>query len=207
MEINMEKISIKCSQFEAVNSFIKNIEMNGDEVINVLKDPKVTEYDEPTYAKIINTSFKNGEIEVKVYSQLLSDAPDFARGFIGIAFRINDDNTKFECIYIRPTNSRVNDQLRRNRTTQYFSYPNHKFNDFRNTDPGKYESYVDIDIQEWIDFKVVVRDETAELYINHSKYPVLVVNDLKHEISSGAVALWTEVGTDAYFKDLKITKY
>lgn len=203
----MEKTSMHCTSYEAVNSFIKNVEMDKIEVLNVIKDPKIIDVDEPTFARLLNSDIQDGEIEVKVYSQLLPDAPDFARGFIGIAFRINEDNSKFESIYIRPTNSRINDQLRRNRSTQYFSYPNHKFDVFRRTDAGKYESYVDIDVKEWIDFKVIIKGETAQLFINHSLQPVLVVNDLKHGFSKGSIALWTEVGTDAYFKDLVITKY
>lgn len=202
----MEIIDIKIANFMAINSKITNIYMDNHEVINVLKNPEIEEFDEPTYAKIKNLDFENGIIELKVYSQLLADAPDFARGFIGICFHINDDDTEFEGIYIRPTNSQVSDEVRRNRTTQYFSYPNHKFDDFRQTDPGKYESYVNIDINEWIDFKVVVKDERAELYINNSNEACLVVNELKHGKRSGSIALWTEVGTDAYFRDIVVTK-
>lgn len=199
-------ISIQSNTYKAVNSFIKNVELDGELTLNVIKDPKIKEVDEPTYAKLLNTEFHNGIIELKVFSQLLSDAPDFARGFIGIAFRINDDDTKFESIYIRPTNGSADDQLRRNRTTQYFSYPDYKFDTFRQIAPGKYESYVDITIGEWIDFKVEVKDSVAKLTINNSKKPVLIVNDLKYGSDfKGSIGLWSEVGTDAYFKDLKIT--
>ncbi len=203
----MEKINMNVSNFIPNKVTIKNGEMNHQEVLNVLKNPEVILFDEPTYAIIKDLKFENGIIEVKVYSQLLPDAPDFARGFIGIAFHINEDNTEFEGIYIRPTNSRVKDQVRRNRSTQYFSYPNHKFDDFRQTSPGKYESYVDIDVKEWIDFKVVIVDESAELFINNATQPCLVVTDLKLGKRKGSIALWSEVGTDAYFKDLVITKF
>lgn len=37
-----------------------------------------------------------------------------ARGFIGIVFRLRDD--RLEYIYLRPTNGRADDQVRRNRT-------------------------------------------------------------------------------------------
>lgn len=204
---NMEKINMNVSNFIPNKVEIKNDEMNSQEVLHVIKNPEVILFDEPTYAIIKDLKFENGIIEVKVYSQLLPDAPDFARGFIGIAFHINDDNTEFEGIYIRPTNSRVKDQVRRNRSTQYFSYPNHKFDDFRQTSPGKYESYVDIDVKEWIDFKVVIVDESAELFINNATQPCLVVSDLKLGKRKGSIALWSEVGTDAYFKDLVVTKF
>jgi hypothetical protein len=73
-------------------------------------------------------------------SRLLRNAPDFARGFIGVAFRINNSNAKYECIYLRPVNASVNDQVRRNHSIQYYSYPDYKFDRFRKESPEKYES-------------------------------------------------------------------
>lgn len=32
-------------------------------------------------------------------NRLLKETPDFARGFIGIAYRIHEDDTKFESFY------------------------------------------------------------------------------------------------------------
>ena len=36
-----------------------------------------------------------------------------------------------EGIYVRPTNARADDRLRRNRSTQYFSYPGYDFDRLR----------------------------------------------------------------------------
>jgi len=37
---------------------------------------------------------------------------------------------------------------------------------------------------------------------------VLMVNDLKHgSTTQGSIGLWTEVGSEAYFRDLKITHF
>src|SRR3990172_6827149 len=115
--------SIEITNFRPVNTFINTGTIEGKDTIQVTKDPKVTDVDEATFARLIDSDFKNGIIEVKVLSRLLENAPDFARGFIGVAFRIDERNSKFECIYIRPTNGRAEDQLRRNHSTQYFSYP------------------------------------------------------------------------------------
>lgn len=38
---------------------------------------------------------------------------DFARGFIGIAFRIDDEDSTFESFYVRPTNGRIDDPVRK----------------------------------------------------------------------------------------------
>ena len=72
----------------------------GSEVVKVIKDSTVKAVDEPTFVKIRRIEFSNGTIEVKVLSRLLKNASEFSRGFIGVAFRINDNNTKFECIYL-----------------------------------------------------------------------------------------------------------
>ena len=198
-------MGMEIANFRPVNTFINAVEIEGNETIRVTKDPKITEFDEATFAKLIDSAFKNGIIEVNVLSKLLEDAPDFARGFIGIAFRIDESNAKFECIYIRPTNGRAEEQLRRNRSTQYFSYPDFKFDRLRNESPGIYESYADMGLNEWISIKIEVKDERAKLYLNKSEHPVLVVNDLKHGANaSGGVGLWVDVGTEGYFADLKV---
>ena len=198
-------MGMEIANFRPVNTFINPVEIEGNETIRVTKDPKITEVDEATFAKLIDSEFKNGIIEVNVLSKLLEDAPDFARGFIGIAFRIGESNAKFECIYIRPTNGRAEEQLRRNRSTQYFSYPDFKFDRLRNESPGIYESYADMGLNEWISIKIEVQSAKAKLYLNKGEQPVLVVNDLKHGANaSGGVGLWVDVGTEGYFADLKV---
>ena len=190
---------------DPVNTFVEFDQVEGKDVVRVTKDPKVEAVDEPTFAELIGSDFKNGIIEVTVLSKLLENAPDFARGFIGVAFRIDESNSKFEGIYIRPTNGRADDQLRRNRSTQYFSYPDFKFDRLRNESAGMYESYADMGLNEWIKIKIEVKGEKAKLYLNGNSQPVLVVNDLKHGAEdSGGIGLWVDVGTDGYFTDLQI---
>lgn len=200
-----QSTKLNLNKLEAVSVSMSAAKISGKNTIRVIKDAAVKAFDEPTLAKLKNVNFKNGTIEVKVLSRLLKDAPADARGFIGIAFRINESNSKFECMYIRPTNGRVEIQLRRNRATQYFSYPDFKFDRLRKDAPGEYESYVDIGLNEWIDLKIEVKGVKAKLFVNGSKQPVLIVNDLKHGSDlSGAIGLWLEFGTEGYFADLKI---
>jgi len=185
---------------------LSETKLDGKSVTVVAADTSIKTFDEPTFAKLTDSNFHNGTIEVNVLSKFLPKAPDWARGFIGIAFRINNDNSKFECIYIRPDNGRVNDQVRRNHSTQYFSYPDHKFSDFRKTDPEKYESYADMGMNEWIKMKIVVKGDHAQLFINDSKQPCLIINDLKYGADmSGSIGLWVGNWTEGYFSDLKIT--
>jgi hypothetical protein len=198
-------MGIEIANFRPINTFINTVEIEGKTTLRVTKDPKITTVDEATFAKLIDSDFKNGIIEVKVLSKLLENAPDFARGFIGVAFRIDERNSRFECIYIRPTNGRADDQLRRNRATQYFSYPDFKFDRLRKEASGIYESYADMGLNEWITIKIEVKEEKAKLYLNGQEHPVLIVNDLKHGATvSGGIGLWVDIGTEGYFADLSI---
>lgn len=198
-----EKMEI--AGFSPINTFVNAATIDSRQTIRVTKDPVITEVDEPTFAKLVGSDFKNGVIEVTVLSRLLENAPDFARGFIGVAFRIDESNSKFEGIYIRPTNGRADDQLRRNRSTQYFSYPDFKFDRLRSETPAMYESYADMGLNEWIKLKIEVQGEQAKLYLNENSQPVLVVNDLKHGADhSGGIGLWVDIGTEGFFTDLRI---
>lgn len=204
----LKEISVEKEVFEAVNVFIEDAKVDGIKALRVTKDPVITGEDEATYAKVINSEFQNGIIEVKVFSKLLEDAPDYSRGFIGVAFRIDEKNDTFESIYLRPTNGSCDIQLRRNRSVQYFSYPNFKYDRSRETNPGEYETYADIDLNQWIDMKIEVKGEQAKLYLNGQKKPTLIVNDMKHGGNQkGALGLWVDIGTEGFFRDLQFTSY
>ncbi|PZU05416.1 MAG: hypothetical protein DI622_19085, partial [Chryseobacterium sp.] len=182
--------------------YMQIVNLKGEKVVRVVKDRAVKEADEPTFVKIKNANFKNGSIEVEVLSQLLPTAAPTDRGFIGLAFRIDDMNSKFESIYVRPTNSRAEDQVRRNHSIQYFSFPDYKYERLRKESPEKYESYADMGLNEWIKMKIEIQGTQAKLFLNKNKYPCLIVNDLKHgPDATGAVGLFVDVGTDGYFRN------
>lgn len=181
--------------------------LEGKEALKIVKDSTIKAVDEATFVKIKDVDFQDGTIDVKVLSRLLKTARPSDRGFIGIAFRINEQNSAFECIYIRPTNGRADDQVRRNHSIQYFAFPDFKFDRLRKESPEKYESYSDMGLNEWIKMKIVVKGKQAKLFLNDNKQPSLVVNDLKlGENTAGALGLFVDVGTEGYFRDLMVTK-
>lgn len=160
--------------------------------------------DRPLYA-LLPVDFGNGVIDVDIASVLHPQAPSFARGFAGIAFRVGD-GPEFEGLYLRPANGRADDQVRRNHSVQYFSYPDYDFARLRREFPEQYESYADIGLGEWIPVRIRVSGARAELYVKNMEQPVLIVKDLKLGAERrGGVALWVESGTVAYFGNLKIT--
>ncbi|RXK86104.1 hypothetical protein [Filimonas effusa] len=162
---------------------------------------------EKTLAILKEIDFHNGTIEGMISGQPSGNASEDARGFVGIAFRVSPDVSKMEVFYIRPTNGRADDQIRRNHSTQYISVPGYPWEKFRKESPGKYESYADMVAAEWIKVKIEVRNDTAKLYLNDAQQPALIVNDLKQGKSHrGSIGLWVGPGTLAYFTAIKLTK-
>lgn len=202
-----KKLDLNTENFKAVHTAIENVVVDGEMTLRVVKAEKIMEFDENTYAKLLDTPFHNGTIEVKMLSRLLPDAPDFARGFIGIAYRISDDDTKFESFYVRPTNGRCDDPIRKAHGCQYFSYPKYTFAYFRERNITKYEAPVnDLGLDEWITLKAVITEEQAQFYVNDMNTPILCVNEMLHGANlKGSLGFFVDIGTEAFFKDLCIT--
>lgn len=156
---------------------------------------------------MLNTAeFQDGVIEIELTGEPAATAGAGARGFVGVAFRVSPDAAKYECFYLRPTNGRADDQVRRNHSTQYISYPDFPWQRLRKEFPEKYESYVDLAPGEWTKVKIEARGHQARLYVNDAPQPALVVNDLKLGQSQGQIALWVGSGTVAHFANLRVSK-
>ncbi len=156
-----------------------------------------------SYAIVKDASFRDGVIEVDVAGRPVPGAGAGARGFIGIAFRLQDN--KYEYIYLRPTNGRADDQVRRNHSTQYGAHPEFDFARLRQESPEKYESYVDLQPGVWTKYRIEIDGRNARLYVHGAGQPSLIVNDLKMEPREGGIALWVGPGTEGYFEGLTIT--
>ncbi len=201
----MEKlIAMAKDRFEAVNTKVLETNLDGEAVLEVHKAEKIMVFDENTYAKLKDLAFKDGVIEVSVRSQFLPEAPDFARRFIGITFRISEDDGQFESFYVRPTNGNHEDPVRANRASQYFAYPDYKFDYFREQGITAYEAPADIALDQWIRIRAEIAGQEAVFYINGQE--TLRVSDLKLGADAqGSLGLFVDIGTRGFFKDLKVT--
>ena len=142
-----------------------------------------------------------------MYSQLQDPLPyPGVAGFIGVYFRITEDDSAFEGIYLRPKVGRVNNQQHRNRAVQYISYPHAKFDMLRKSNPGKYEGSAAVALNEWITMRIDVNGETAEMFINDMEYSTFIVDKMLGNHKKGGIGLYVDIGTVGYFKDLKVTK-
>jgi 3-keto-disaccharide hydrolase len=151
--------------------------------------------------------FSNGVIEAEIAGEPAPGAGEGARGFIGIAFRMQKDTKTYDAFYLRPTNGRADDQVRRNHSAQYISHPAWTWFRFRKESPEKYEAYVDLVPGAWTKIKIEVRGEQARLYVHDQPQPTLIVTDVKTGAQGrGAIALWVGPGTIAHFRNVAIRK-
>jgi hypothetical protein len=156
-------------------------------------------------ASIDGLEFLNGVIEAEVAGAPAPGAGEGARGFVGIAFRVRQDNKTYDAFYLRPTNGRADDQERRNHATQYISHPEWPWARLRRETPARYEAYVDLVPDEWTKIRIEVRGERARLFVHDQPQATLIVNDVKSGANrKGAIALWIGPGTVAHFRNLTV---
>jgi len=156
-------------------------------------------------AVIEGLEFSSGVIEAEIAGAPGPGAAEGARGFVGIAFRLQADGKTYDAFYLRPTNGRAEEQERRNHAAQYISHPEWTWDRLRKETPSRYEAYVDLQPGSWTRVKIEVRGDRARLYVHGNEQPTLVVNDVKTGASAkGAVALWLGPGTIGHFRNLTV---
>ena len=157
-------------------------------------------------AVIDGISFGNGTIEAEIAGAPQTGTFEGARGFVGIAFRVHEDLRTYEAFYLRPTNGRADDQVRRNHAVQYISHPAWTWSRLRTEFPKKYESYVDLEPGVWTKVRIEVQGTRARLFVHDQPQPTLIVNDLRTGADGrGGIALWIDVGTEAHFRNVVVT--
>ena len=215
--VNRQQLKLGKQTFELHNVTGEIIKFQGKDVLKIERDLTAIPFDstnieatvdEPHYAKLAGLDdFENGTIEVKMYSQLQNPAPYAGiAGFIGLYFRVAENDSAFESIYVRPKVGRVNNQQYRNHAVQYISYPHYKFDTLRKIAPFKYEGSAPVALNEWIAMRIEVNGETAEMFINDMKYSTFIVDKMLGTHKKGGIGLYVDIGTIGYFKDLKVTK-
>jgi 3-keto-disaccharide hydrolase len=206
-KVQAQKISLDSpEQLKLLNVKAETVTFKGRKALRVLDAAPAGAGDEGRLVVLPKTEFQDGVIEFDLAGEPGPGAPEGARGFVGLAFRVAPDASRFECIYLRPTNGRAEDQVRRNHSVQYISIPGFPWPLLRKDFPEKYETYVDLLPGEWTKVKIEVRGDKARLYVNGVAQPTLLVNDLKQGQTKGSIALWIGTGTLAHFSNVRISQ-
>lgn len=217
VNIHAQVLKLKKQEFALHNVTGEIVKFQGKKVLKIERDLNAIPFDstrieatvdEPHYARLLGLDdFENGTIEVKMYSELKVPAPySGIAGFIGLFFRVQEDDSAFESIYVRPKVGRSSRQRFRNHSVQYFSYPDYKFDTLRKIAPFEYEGSAPTALNEWFTMRIEVNGESAEMFINDERYSSFVVDKMLGKTKKGFVGLYVDIGTIGYFRDLKVTK-
>lgn len=154
---------------------------------------------------LLPVDFSVGTLEVDIFTVLAPDAMPEDRGFSGLAYHIDDELKNFESVYIRCTNGlKENPPAPRDtRGIQYFAFPDAKFDYLRENFPGAYEKAANIGLNEWITLRLEVSATGVSAFINGER--VLEVAESLCKTSSGKVGLRVDIGSEAYFSNLRVT--
>ena len=189
---------------EVLNGKVEMVTYRGRYAVHLVPSADHDGPQDAVLAIVRSSDLGDGIIEADVAGAPRQGAPADSRGFIGISFHVHPHGSRFETFYLRPTNGRADDQLRRNHSAQYVSEPDFPWQRLRQENPGVYESYVDLEPGAWTKMKIEIAGTTARLYVNGAAQPCLIVNDLKMGKAQGQVALWIHSSTDGYFSNLRI---
>lgn len=183
--------------------------------------PRVDYVDQPTFV-VIPMELAAGRVEVDIAGDLLPDAPEWARGFVGVAFAIAPDVSTFECVYVRPTNGlyvgaeamrdqaathiavdwSTDEALRRQRAVQYYAYPDWPFDVLREQRPDEgFEAGADIAPGRWL--HLVVEFDAASVRAEIDGVEVIHRARIGTPLP-GALGMFADIGTDAYFANLVV---
>ena len=148
----------------------------------------------------------NGVIEVDLAARINGKGAPDVRGFVGIAFHIDDKAETFEAVYLRMTNGSKNNPPppapRNVFAVQYISYPDRYWRKLRQEHPNVYEKAAPVAIESWHKLRLEIAGSTVNAFVDGEK--VLTVSDLRFANRKGRIGLWVDDGTAGYFSNLKV---
>ncbi|MDP3196065.1 hypothetical protein [Tabrizicola sp.] len=153
--------------------------------------------DEPNFLLLPETCAP-AVIEADLSARLLPDAPDHARGFIGLGWNVQRNGDSFEALHLRPLNgvSLAPTPPRDQRGMQYFAYPDHRFDRLRATDPGRHEAAADIRPDTWHHLRIELGTDVSA---SVDGVTIFSLPDRLLPDGPGRLGLWVDIGTEGFF--------
>jgi len=147
------------SQIQPRNVTVEAVRYGGSEALRVRQTGPYRGFDTDTFAFVPGLDFHDGTIEVDVAGSSLPDAPPNARGFVGIAFRIDAEAEALHprgSIFGRATGPRRRPGPPQTVQPSISPTPGYDFDRLRREAPGQYESYTDLVVGEWTHLRIEV---------------------------------------------------
>lgn len=141
-----------------------------------------------------------------VFSQGTIDADIAAfSGHIGLAFWIRDSK-HYSAVYFRPQNRRA-DPVNGAHAVQYAALPDYGWERLRREKPGIYENAASLpepDSGMWFHVHLEISPSQVRVFVNNSREPCLIVNDVLTTGTSGSVGFFMGNDSLAIISNLKV---
>ena len=145
----MNSVVFQNQTFVPVGTSVGLTELDGEQLIRVVKPEENTEPDVPTYARLVGSNFHDGTIELDVRARLMHWADIDCRGFIGFVFRASEDDDRFDMSHSTPLGGRASGSWRSAGVS--LAYDRHYEDDY--TDEfDDYDGYDEFDYEDDCDY-------------------------------------------------------
>ena len=127
---------------------------------------------------------------------------EFARSFVGIAFRAADQDT-YDTVYVRPFVFQSENPEHAASGIQYMSMPDFGWPVLRKRSPGVYEKSIGSrpSPEDWVHLRVEFGGGRLKAFVNHSKEPQLDLALLTSQTAE-RVALWVGNNSSGSFRNV-----
>lgn len=137
-----------------------------------------------------NLDFKDGIIELDIAS------PAGKVGFVGLAFRIQDEH-HYETLYFRPGSSNTPNAI------QYMPEKKSEFN-WWDYEDLKYQAQATLPLTDWFHVKAVVKGNQLTVYLDNKSVPAFTYKALDPNLSHGSVGFWLGNCIAGVYKNLVV---
>lgn len=180
--------------------------LDGRTALRVSLSEQMTRYDIPGTGHVdlptfvsLPIWFEDGTIEVDVLSRLNDGVRASAEPLAGVAYRVGGDRSRFDAVEVRPLNgtSHSSPTSRARRAAQFFGHPQWPFDAIYQQDPSEQDLP-----DPW--HRITVHIDGTRLATLVDGVETLVIPVTKAASLRGDLGLFVDVGTEAFFANLRI---
>jgi hypothetical protein len=152
---------------------------------------------------LVSNTPTDARVEVDLCARLLRRAPDYARGFIGLAYGVQPDLSGPESVYLRPTiGKRQEPEPPRDRwAVQYCAFPDCPFDVLRNQEPGRFDTAADLGMDEWLTLTIAIFGKEFAVSVDRT---LVLKGDSKIGPKSGSIGLWEGISKEGCLSNLHL---
>ncbi len=181
--------------------------LDGRTAIRVCLSQQMTRYEVPGAGRVdlptfvsLPIWFEDGTIEVDVLSRTTHDASPSAEPLAGLAYRLGGNRDRFDAVEVRPLNGTASGSptAQARRAAQFFGSPDWPFDRICPQGPGRDEVS-----DSWT--RLMLEIDGTRLAALVDGVETFVIPVTRAATLRGDLGLFVDVGTEAFFSNLRMT--